>query len=68
MYYRTLKLFHKTKLRDFQYKINNKILVTNSFLYKLIKLIIWLVVTVVSNQKKFIIFISSMPKSKNILD
>ena len=29
MYYRTLKLFHETKLRDFQYIINNKILVTN---------------------------------------
>ena len=52
MYHRTLKLFHEIKLRDFQYKINNKILVTNSFLYK----IIWLVVTVVSNQKKFIIY------------
>ena len=37
MYYRTLKLFHETKLRDFQYKINNKILVTNSFLYKINK-------------------------------
>ena len=32
MYHRTLKLFHEIKLRDFQYKINNKILVTNSFL------------------------------------
>ena len=37
MYYRILKLFHETKLRDFQYKINNKILVTNSFLYKINK-------------------------------
>ena len=37
MYYRTLKLFHETKLRDFQYKINNKILVTNSFLFKINK-------------------------------
>ena len=35
MYHRTLKLFHEIKLRDFQYKINNKILVTNSFLYKI---------------------------------
>ena len=34
MYYRTLKIFHETKLRDFQYKIDNKILVTNSFLFK----------------------------------
>ena len=37
MYHRTLKLFHEIKLRDFQYKINNKILVTNSFLYKINK-------------------------------
>ena len=37
MYHRTLKLFHKIKLHDFQYKINNKILVTNSFLYKINK-------------------------------
>ena len=28
MYHRTLKLFHEIKLHDFQYKINNKILVT----------------------------------------
>lgn len=38
MYYRTLKSFHETKLRDFQYKINNKILVTNSFLFKINKI------------------------------
>ena len=56
MYYRTLKLFHETKLREFQYKINNKILVTNSFLFKIIKLKIWPVVTVMSNQKKIIIY------------
>ena len=37
MYHRTIKLFHEIKLRDFQYKINNKILVTNSFLYKINK-------------------------------
>ena len=29
---------HETKLRDFQYKINNTILVTNSFLYKINKI------------------------------
>ena len=37
MYYRKLKLFHETKLRDFQYKIYNKTLVTNSFLFKINK-------------------------------
>ena len=37
MYCRTLKLFHETKLRDFQFKINNKILVTNLFLFKINK-------------------------------
>ena len=56
MYYRTLKLFHESKLRDFQYKSNNKILLTNSFLYKINKTDKWLVVTVVSNQKKVIIY------------
>ena len=33
----SLKYINEVKLRDFQFKINNKILVTNSFLYKINK-------------------------------
>ena len=33
-----LKYINEIKLRDFQFKINNKILVTNSFLYKINKI------------------------------
>ena len=53
MYYRTFKLFHEAKLRDFQYKINNKILVTNSFLFKINKTDN---LACMSNQKKIIYF------------
>ena len=35
LYFLTIKQWHEVKLRDFQYKINNKILVTNSFLFKI---------------------------------
>ena len=34
-YNTNLKYVSEIKSRDFQYKINNKILVTNSFLYKI---------------------------------
>ena len=37
MYYRTLKIFHETRLRDFQYKIDNKILVNNLVLFEINK-------------------------------
>ena len=33
-----MKYINEIKLRDFQFKINNKILVTNSFLYKINKI------------------------------
>ena len=33
-----LKFINEIKLRDFQFKINNKILVTNYFLHKIIKI------------------------------
>ena len=38
MYFQEIKQLHEVKLRDFQYKINNKILVTNSFLFKINKI------------------------------
>ena len=37
-YFQNIKQWHEVKLRDFQYKINNKILVTNSFLHKINKI------------------------------
>ena len=37
MYFQEIKQLHEVKLRDFQYNINNKILVTNSFLFKINK-------------------------------
>ena len=37
LYFLNIKQWHEIKLRDFQYKINNKILVTNSFLFKINK-------------------------------
>ena len=33
-YFSTIQRLNEVKLLDFQYKINNKILVTNSFLFK----------------------------------
>ena len=56
MYYRTLKLFHEINLRDLQYKINNKILVTNSFLFK------------INKSENLACSNCNEPKSKNILD
>ena len=38
MYFRSIKQWHEVKLRDFQYNINNKILVTNSFLFEINKI------------------------------
>ena len=38
LYFLNIKQCHEVKLRDFQYKINNKILVTNSFLFKINKI------------------------------
>ena len=35
LYFLNIKQRHEVKLRDFQYKINNKILVTNSFMFKI---------------------------------
>ena len=32
LYFLNIKQYHEVKFRDFQYKINNTILVTNSFL------------------------------------
>lgn len=37
-YFSTIQRLNEVKLRDFQYKINNKILVTNSFLFKINKI------------------------------
>ena len=37
-YFLSTKKWHEVKLRDFQYKINNTILVTNSFLAKINKI------------------------------
>ena len=37
-YFLSTKKWHEVKLRDFQYKINNNILVTNSFLAKINKI------------------------------
>ena len=37
-YFLNIKNWHEVKIRDFQYKINNKILVTNSFLSKINKI------------------------------
>ena len=34
LYFLNIKQWHEVKFRDFQYKINNNILVTNSFLFK----------------------------------
>ena len=62
MYHRTLKLFHEIKLRDFQYKINNKILVTNSFLYKINKTDNLACSYCGEQPEKNSSFISSMPK------
>ena len=68
MYHRTLKLFHERKLRDFQYKINNKILVTNSFLFKINKTDNLACSYCGEQPEKKSSSISSMPKSKNILN
>ena len=38
LYFRNIKHWHEVQIRDFQYKINNKILVTNSFLFKINKI------------------------------
>ena len=38
LYFLNVRQWHEVKLRDFQYKINNKILVTNSFLFKINKI------------------------------
>lgn len=38
LYFLNIKKWHDVKIRDFQYKINNKILVTNSFLAKIKKI------------------------------
>ena len=38
LYFLNIKQWHEVKIRDFQYKINNKILVTNSFLAKINKI------------------------------
>ena len=37
-YFSTIQKLNEVKLRDFQYKINNKILVTNSFLFEINKI------------------------------
>ena len=38
LYFLNIKQWHEVKIRDFQYKINNKILVTYSFLAKINKI------------------------------
>ena len=38
LYFLNIKQWHEVKIRDFQYKINNKILVTNSFLANINKI------------------------------
>ena len=38
LYFLNIKQCHEVKLRDFQYKINNKILVANSFPFKINKI------------------------------
>ena len=38
LYFLNLKQWHEVKIRDFQYKVNNKILVTNSFIAKINKI------------------------------
>ena len=37
-YFQNIKHWHEVKIRDFQYKIDNKIFVTNSFLHKIKKI------------------------------
>ena len=38
LYFLNIKQWHEVKFCDFQYKINNKILVINSFLFKINKI------------------------------
>ena len=38
LYFLNIKQYHEVKFRDFQYKINNRILVSNSFLFKINKI------------------------------
>ena len=65
-YILSTKKWHEVKLRDFQYKINDNISVTNSFLAKLIKLIVEYVLTVRNNQKN-IPFVFVMSKGQKFL-
>ena len=66
-YFLSTKKWHEAKLRDFQYKINNNILVTNSFLAKTNKLIVEYVLTVRTTRKNTP-FVFVMSKGQKLLE
>ena len=56
------------KLRDFQYKVNNKILVTNSFLFKINKIDSAVCTYCMEQLEKNISSVSVVPKGQKILE
>ena len=52
LYFLNIKQYHEVKFRDFQYKINNRNLVTNSFLFKISKKKKVMYVPIVGNNQK----------------
>ena len=61
-YFLNIKQWHEIKLRDFQYKINNKVLVTNSFLFKINKVDSEICSYCKEQPKKFIICFWHAPR------
>ena len=64
-YYSVIKDFNEVVLKDFQYKLTNKILVTKSFLHRIRKNEDNLCLIVSREQKQFYIYLSIVIKLKN---
>ena len=60
-----IKYFNEVALKDCQYKLTTKILVTKSYLHRIRKMKIICVLIVSRNQKQFYIYLSIVIKLKN---
>ena len=68
LYFLNIKQWHKVKFRDFQYKVNNKIFVTNSFLFKINKIDSDVCTYCMEQPEKNMSSVSVVPKGQNILE
>ena len=68
LYFLNIKQYHEVKFRDFQYKINNKIRVTISFLFKISKIDNDVCTYSREQPEKNISSVSVVSKGQNILE